>query len=93
MPPATTHRKNVKKGINEDDCRRRRETAAVEIRKQKREEGLAKRRNFASAPAEQSGTTPAHNLDNLTSYVTRKSLTPVFMVSTVNYSQQSRHAI
>lgn len=37
------------KGGTADELRRRREEASVEIRKSKREESLAKRRNFNSA--------------------------------------------
>ena len=36
----------VRRELQTDELRRRREDAAVEIRKQKREENLAKRRNF-----------------------------------------------
>lgn len=34
------------RGVKQDDMRRRREEASVEIRKNKREESLAKRRNL-----------------------------------------------
>lgn len=42
MAPASS--KIVKKGIDADDARRRRETRSVALRKEKREEGLEKRR-------------------------------------------------
>lgn len=38
-------KKGFKKGINADDVRRRRGETAIQLRKQQREEGLAKRRN------------------------------------------------
>ena len=47
-PPSS---KIVKKGIDADDARRRRETRTVALRKEKREEGLEKRRR---GPADES---------------------------------------
>ena len=46
-PPANAKKPGVKKGIDMDDQRRRRETSSVQLRKDKREEGLLKRRTVA----------------------------------------------
>lgn len=55
------NKRDFKKGINADDSRRRREQDAIKIRKEKKEEGLAKRRNMnnlreASEAAEATAT-------------------------------------
>ena len=42
-------KRNVKKGISLDEGRRRREATCISVRKDKKEEGLAKRRNLGSA--------------------------------------------
>ena len=41
-------KRDVKKGINADDSRRRREENSIKLRKEKKEEGLAKRRNIGA---------------------------------------------
>jgi len=51
----STRANRFKKGVDKDDARRRREESSVSIRKNKREEGLAKRRgaqvnNFTAGP-------------------------------------------
>ena len=40
--------KDFKKGVTQDDGRRRREASALSLRKDKKEEGLSKRRNLGS---------------------------------------------
>ena len=47
---ARRDRGSFKAGVSNDDSRRRREDTSVQLRKSKREEGLAKRRQMASAP-------------------------------------------
>ena len=54
------HRRATHKGRNQfrgDELRRRREDQQVEIRKQKKEENLAKRRNLDTRPVEWEGGT------------------------------------
>lgn len=41
-------KRDIKKGINADDSRRRREENSIKLRKEKKEEGLAKRRNIGA---------------------------------------------
>ena len=43
---SASRKKNFKKGISADDSRRRREETTISLRKNKREESLAKRRNL-----------------------------------------------
>lgn len=56
MDPLTDLRRNAYKSrshFKPEEVRRRRETAQVEIRKQKKEENLAKRRNLKDAPLDE----------------------------------------
>lgn len=71
------HRKGAFKNRNAmktDELRRRREDAAIEIRKQKREESLAKRRNLqvaatAESDSEEEDLEDSERQDNEVSYV------------------------
>ena len=45
-------RRSVKKSVSADDARRSRAETTIKLRKNKKEEGLAKRRNFSGAAAE-----------------------------------------
>jgi importin subunit alpha-6/7 len=52
MESKSTRAKDFKKGVTQDDGRRRREASAIAIRKEKKEEGLSKRRNLAVESSE-----------------------------------------
>lgn len=59
--------RNFKKGIDSEDARRKREEVSVQLRKQKRDEQLAKRRQATDAPgfggmADQSGAVTGNNI-------------------------------
>lgn len=72
MSSNAAYKKTVKKGVTEDDARRRRQNTTVNLRKEKREEGLQKRRNLAVAEVGIDSSAPASSadlsLDNLPSY-------------------------
>lgn len=51
MPPAGQKRRDIKAGYDPTDLRRRRADDGLTIRKQKKEQGLAKRRNTISSMA------------------------------------------
>jgi hypothetical protein len=69
-------KRESKKGVTQEDGRRRREATTVALRKEKRDEGVSKRRMVASAASEAgtaasagAGMLPAElSLDNLPSY-------------------------
>eukprot|EP01031_Cornospumella_fuschlensis_P044898 gene44898-54917_t len=46
MDASNKPKRDFKKGISADDSRRRREETSIKLRKEKKEEGLAKRRNL-----------------------------------------------
>lgn len=62
-------KQGFKKGINTDDGRRRRGETAIQLRKQQREEGLAKRRNimlnnFVNSDSDDAEQAKIHELSN-----------------------------
>ncbi|RYG67253.1 hypothetical protein EON64_07840, partial [archaeon] len=66
MEASNKPKRDFKKGISTDDSRRRREETSVKLRKEKKEEGLAKRRNLtitdepvSENPTVSSGSTEA----------------------------------
>ena len=54
---------SFKKGIDGEAARSRRQASTVQIRKQKREQGLAKRRSSAAEPPAAPGVTPSANTE------------------------------
>jgi importin subunit alpha-1 len=56
-------RKSVKATISADDSRKKREETSNEIRKNKREESLLKRRNFAAITEESTEATKADDVN------------------------------
>lgn len=62
-------KRDVKKGISADDSRRRREENTIKLRKEKKEEGLAKRRNIQalleSEPDVAAAQSSAGNVSNI----------------------------
>ena len=82
MSTAKDFRKTTFKnrGLNADELRRRREEASVEIRKQKREDALFKRRNVPStASIDESESSDAYDSDTLApeNAPTRKPAVPL----------------
>ena len=81
----SNYKKQLKKGVTEDDARRRRQQTTVSLRKEKREEGLQKRRNLAVADTatDSAGTTSGHSpdlsLDNLPIYCEGENLKSVLL--------------
>jgi hypothetical protein len=60
-----------------DEVRRRRDNAGIEIRKQKREESLAKRRNFHPTASDTEDESPSANTNDLVMIILLYSANPL----------------
>jgi hypothetical protein len=58
LVPAHPPPRRLPQAIDQDSCRRRRGDATIEIRKQRREESLSKRRNISEEPTPQRSSSP-----------------------------------